>query len=157
MASAAAACGDEGRRLVSDHRSILVPTDSPPSGMFNALYAAIETSSLAQIGPAQARLLVIPLRDDGGAVRGGLWGHTQFGWLHVQMLFVPEVLRGLGIGTALLASAEAEARVRGCRGVHVDAFSFQAVGFYRKLGFVPFGTLNDFPPGHARVFFQKRL
>jgi GNAT superfamily N-acetyltransferase len=73
------------------------------------------------------------------------------------MLFIPEPLRGQGVGSALMASAEAEARERGCIGAHVDAFSFQAAAFYRKLGYTPFGVLHDFPPGYDRVFFSKRF
>ena len=139
------------------HASGLVPSDSPQPGMFEALYAALDTCSRALIGPARPRLLVIPIKNDAGAIAGGLWGYTLFEWLHVQMLFVPEPLRGLGIGSALMAAAEAEARARGCRGAHVDTFSFQAVPFYQKLGFSLFGKLEDCPPGHDRLFFQKRF
>lgn len=135
----------------------LMPSDRPVAGTFEAIYAALDACSRPVIGPAQLRLLVIPLRDDNGSVAGGLWGGTSFEWLHVQMLFVPEQLRGLGVGGALMALAEAEARARGCRGAHVDTFSFQAAPFYRKLGYTLFGVLQDCPPGHDRLFFQKRL
>ena len=133
------------------------PCDSPAAGTFEAIYTALEASSLALIGPAQPRLLVIPIRDDNGSVAGGLWGYTSFGWLHVQMLFVPHPLRGLGIGAALMASAEAEARDRGCRGAYVDTFSFQAAPFYQRIGFTLFGKLDDCPPGHDRLYFSKRF
>ena len=134
----------------------LTPSDCPAPGTFAAIYAALDACSQPVIGPARPRLLVIPIHDDSGAVAGGLWGYTLFGWLHVQMLFIPEALRNRGAGTALMAAAEVEARARGCRGAHVDTFSFQAVGFYRKLGFAQFGELQDCPPGHARLFFCKR-
>ena len=101
---------------MSENRSAFAASDTPPPGTFEAIYAALEASSLALIGPARPRLLVIPIRDDNGAVVGGFWGYTLFEGLHVQMLFVPEPLRGLGIGAALMASAEVEARRRGCRG-----------------------------------------
>lgn len=100
---------------------------------------------------------MIPIRDDLGAVAGGLWGCTVFEWLHVQMLFVPEKLRRLGVGSALMAAAEAAARERGCRGAYVDTFSFQAAPFYRKLGFTLFGVLEDYPPGHQQLYFRKFL
>jgi GNAT superfamily N-acetyltransferase len=109
------------------------------------------------IGPATPRLLVIPIRDDSGSVAGGLWGHTQFQWLHVEMLLVPEPLRGQGVGSALMAAAESEARKRGCLGAHLDTFSFQAASFYEKLGFTRFGVLDNFPPGHRLLYFQKRF
>jgi GNAT superfamily N-acetyltransferase len=133
------------------------PSDSPAPGTFEAIFRALEASSVPVIGPAVLKWLVIPLHDAVGHVVGGLWGCTNFQWLHVQMLFVPEEQRGRGIGAALMASAEAEARARGCRGVHVDTFSFQAVSFYRGLGYSCFGTLEDYPPGHSQVYFYKRF
>jgi GNAT superfamily N-acetyltransferase len=142
---------------VSEGRPPFAPYDAPAPGMFEAIYGALEASSLALIGPARPRLLVIPIHDDNGSVAGGLWGYTLFEWLHVQMLFVPEPLRGLGIGAALMASAEAEARDRGCRGVYVDTFSFQAGPFYQRIGFTQYGRLSDCPPGHDRMYLCKRF
>jgi len=103
------------------------------------------------------KLLAIPIRDDAGLVAGGFWGYTLFKWLHVQLLFVPEVLRGKGVGSAMMAAAETEARNRGCIGSHVTSFSFQAAPFYEKLGYSRFGLLHDYPPGHELVFLRKQL
>ena len=135
----------------------LVASDCPAPGTFEAIYAALNACSRAIIGPAEPRLLVIPIHDARGAVVGGLWGYTLFEWLHVQMLFVPEALRGRGGGASLLAAEDATALARGCRGAHVDTFSFQAAPFYQKLGFTLFGKLSDCPPGHDRLFYQKRF
>jgi len=109
------------------------------------------------IGAAQPRLLVIPIHDDNGAVAGGLWGCTLFQWLHVLMLLVPEAQRGQGIGSALMASAEKEARQRDCLGSLVDAYSFQASPFYQKIGYTVFGVLHDYPPGYERLYYCKRF
>jgi GNAT superfamily N-acetyltransferase len=138
-------------------RLAFVPSDQPERGTFDAIFHALDANSRSVIGPAQARLLVIPIFDDDGCPAGGLWGATMFRWLHVQLLFVPEVLRGRGVGSGLMVAAETEARARGCIGVHVDAFSFQAAPFYRRIGYTTFGVLTDFPPGHSRIYFQKRL
>ena len=134
-----------------------VPTDTPAPGTFQSIFAALDGSSHDVIGPARPRLLVIPLHDDNGNVTGGFWGATMFEWLHIGMLFVPESMRGQGVGSSLVAAAEAEARRRGCRGVHVDTFSFQAAPFYEKLGFTLFGVLEDYPPGHNQMYFRKRF
>jgi hypothetical protein len=42
-------------------------------------------------------------------------------------------------------------------GVWLDTFDFQAPEFYRQHGYVEFGHIDDYPPGHKRYFFQKRL
>jgi hypothetical protein len=41
--------------------------------------------------------------------------------------------------------------------VWLDSFSFQAPGFYRRLGYAEFGVVEDYPPGHTRHFLKKRL
>jgi GNAT superfamily N-acetyltransferase len=134
-----------------------IPTDAPAPGTFQALVQLLDTSSRSLIGPAQPRLLVIPIRGDDGTVAGGFWGATMFQWLHVGLMYVPESLRGQGVGSALMATAEDEARKRGCRGAYVDTFSFQAAPFYEKLGYARFGTLEDYPPGHNQIYLCKRF
>lgn len=77
--------------------------------------------------------------------------------MFIQHLWIAEDLRGGGLGALLLGRAEAAARERGCRAVWLDTFSFQAPGFYKKLGYLQFGQLDDFPPGHTRHFLWKPL
>lgn len=124
---------------------------------YAAILAALDACSRALIGPAEPVALSIPLRDADGAVEGGLWGSTMFGWLFVQLLVVPERLRGRGLGRLLVRRAEAEARRRGCIGAYVQSFSFQAGGFYERLGYRSFGVLRDYPPGFALLHFSRRL
>ena len=134
-----------------------IPTDTPEPGALQCIFEALGSSSEAIIGPAEPRLLVIPIHDDAGIVRGGLWGWTMFQWLNISLLFVPEPLQRRGIGSLLMAKAEQEARDRACRGAHLTAFSFQASGFYEKRGYSRFGVLDDLPPGHRQIYFAKRL
>ena len=136
---------------------VFVPSDTAGRCTFDAIFQALDGASRDVIGPATPRLLVVPIRDGAGAVVGGLWAISVFRWLHIEMMFVPESLRSLGIGAALLGAAEAEARNRGCLGIYVDTFSFQAAPFYEKMGFSTFGVLDDCPPGHRRLFLHKRL
>ncbi|WP_438867006.1 GNAT family N-acetyltransferase [Pseudomonas sp. L1(2025)] len=90
-------------------------------------------------------------------VVGGLYGEISYGWLFIELLSIPEQMRTQGTGTRLMRAAEDLARERGCEGIWLDTFSFQAPGFYRKQGFTEFGHIANFPPGHRRHFFHKRL
>jgi hypothetical protein len=42
----------------------------------------------------------------------------------------------------MLLQAEQEAKARGCRGAWLDTYSFQARGFYERLGYAVFGALT---------------
>lgn len=96
-------------------------------------------------------------RDGADAPAGGLLGEAYGAWLHIRMFWLPEDLRNQGLGSTLLRRAEAWARGKGCLGIYLDTFSFQARPFYEKNGFVQFGMIADNPPGHARHFLQKRF
>lgn len=92
-----------------------------------------------------------------GEAVGGLAGISDYDWLILHFLFVPEALRGRGHGRALVERAEAYARERDLVGVWADIFSFQARPFYERLGYSVFGTLDNHPRGSQRHFMQKRF
>jgi GNAT superfamily N-acetyltransferase len=101
--------------------------------------------------------VVLQVLDAEGNVTGGLYGKIGYDWLHVEFLVVPESARGQGMGRSLMQQAEAIALERGCIGVYLDTLAFQARGFYEKLGYTVFGTLEDFPKGGAHYFLRKSL
>lgn len=103
------------------------------------------------------QLLGLLLKDEQGTTIGGLWGRSAYEWLFVELLFVPEHLRGNGTGTRLLKQAEEIARQRNCTGVWLDTFDFQALPFYQKLGYTVFGELKDHPRGISQHWLQKRF
>jgi GNAT superfamily N-acetyltransferase len=96
-------------------------------------------------------------RDKNEAVQAGIRFVLAFEWLFVNWLWVADSYRKHGVGSQLMAGAEAAARDHGCRAAYLDTFTFQAPKFYERLGYQEFGRLNDFPPGHARIWFSKAL
>jgi RimJ/RimL family protein N-acetyltransferase/N-acetylglutamate synthase-like GNAT family acetyltransferase len=111
----------------------------------------------ARSEPRNHAALAVFARDAGGRIVGGLRGATVWGWLEIELLWVADAYRKEGLGARLLATAEAEARVRGCRHARVDTFDFQAPGFYARLGYEEYALLEDFPRGHRRHFFRRDL
>jgi GNAT superfamily N-acetyltransferase len=102
--------------------------------------------------------MAIMLRDTAsGQNLGGLWGQLYYDWLFVELLFVPDHLRGEDFGSHLLAKAEELARQKSCAGIWLDTHSFQAPAFYVKQGYETFGMLDDYPKGEKRFFFRKLL
>ena len=111
----------------------------------------------AAAGPPDIKPLSILVKGASGETLGGLWGNTVFRWLVVELVFIPETARGRGLGLEIMTRAEAIARDRGCIGIWLDTYSFQARGFYEKLGFNVFGQIDDHPPGEQRFFMKKIL
>ena len=134
-------------------------TDDPEAHMKQAIVGPLAQFNETQTGrPGDYhRLAILLSHSDTGEILGGLWGETMFSHLHVDVLFVPEVLRRKGVGRRLMNQAECEAVRRGCRGAWLDTFSFQARGFYERLGYSVFGAITDCPPGHSRFFLKKTL
>jgi GNAT superfamily N-acetyltransferase len=113
--------------------------------------------NIAHAGDPRIRPVAILVSDEDGASEGGLWGRIGYDWLFVELLVVPEAARGMGLGRQLMQQAETIARQAGCAGIWLDTYEFQARGFYEKLGYTLFGTLDDHPIGQRRFFLQKRL
>ena len=88
---------------------------------------------------------------------GGLTGRTSLGLLFIDLFFLPNELRGGGLGARLLRLAEDEGRRRGGVAAVLDTISFQAPGFYEKTGYRVLGTVACLPPGTRRIFMTKAL
>lgn len=143
-----------GRGLSASEPTLIVP-EAPDESDRWAILAGLAQYNRTRADPGVAAPLAILIKDGDGATIGGLWGETLFGWLRIEFLFVPEAMRGSATGSRMMAQAEKIARDRGCRGAWLSTFSFQAQGFYEKLGYGVFGSIPDHPPGGARHFMSK--
>lgn len=88
---------------------------------------------------------------------GGVTARTYWQYLDIKFLWVHERYRKGGLGSKVMHAAEAEALRRGCNAAFLDTLSFQARGFYEKLGYAEFGRLSGFSGKHERYFMQKSL
>ena len=97
------------------------------------------------------------VRGDAGDIVAGVSGFTWAGCCFVAYLWVTEALRGRGLGRRLLEAVENHARSKRCPVVHLSTHEFQAPDFYARLGYEAVARVEDYPVGHADVFFTKRL
>lgn len=96
--------------------------------------------------------------DTNGNTIGGILGGIGY-WkgLEVKILWVAESYRKRGIGSALLEHMEQVAKEKGAVISMLDTFDFQAPDFYLSKGYSIVGRIDDFPPGHSRIYFSKKL
>jgi GNAT superfamily N-acetyltransferase len=133
-------------------------TDKPPAEAFAQLWEPLLSFNERMVGDASARTLAILLREPPtDVIVGGLWGRSLWGSMYIDIVFVPEEMRGRGIGTSLLRQAEQEASQRGCRQMWLDTYAFQARAFYEKMGFTVFGRLDGPAPIFPRFFLMKNI
>jgi ribosomal protein S18 acetylase RimI-like enzyme len=134
-----------------------IEVTSSPSENDEAFIAAQTRTYNSAFMPTGVIPLCVFARDTAGNIIGGLTGKTYWDYLEIAFLWVQEQHRGLGHAKALMLAAEEEARHRGCGNVLLDTFSFQAPGFYRKLGYREFGRLSGYTGDHQRHYLHKSL
>lgn len=122
-----------------------------------ALVDGVRQYNAKVLGYVDSTPLTVVARADDGKLIGGVSGRTVYQHFLIDVLWVDESVRALGLGRELMIKAETQARIRGCIASQVDTLSFQALGFYQKLGFEVIGEIAGFPLGHQRYFLLKRF
>jgi GNAT superfamily N-acetyltransferase len=121
------------------------------------LWAGLMRFNRSKAGPLRYSRIVLSARDRKGRLLGGLILQSYWRESYIELLWLSARAREAGVGSSLIRKAEERARRRGSRLIHLNTFSFQAPGFYRKQGYRRFGSMSGSPKGHSRHFVAKRL
>ena len=132
-------------------------TDAPPEHAEDVIGGGLDAYNELTTGYADARPLAALVHDDTGKLVGGVLGRTSYGLLFVDLVYLPESMRGSGTGSEMFQRVEEEARKRGCKSGFLLTITYQAPEFYMRHGWEEFGRIECDPPGTARVFFRKRF
>jgi GNAT superfamily N-acetyltransferase len=133
-------------------------TDAPDEPARAVIADGLSGYNDDKAGYRDYRPLAVTVSDPAtGEVVGGLFGRTSFGLLFVERFFLPEHLRGNGLGSRVIALAEDEGRRRGCTRAALFTLTFQAPGFYLKQGYEIAARLECSPPGATRMLMTKQL
>lgn len=109
------------------------------------------------VGKRETKELGYAIRDDNGELIAGLIGSIVWTMLHINVIWVSDVLRGNDVGSKLMRQAEKEASKQGCEFARLHTFSFQARPFYERLGYIVVNETKDFPKGHSQYLMVKAL
>jgi GNAT superfamily N-acetyltransferase len=136
----------------------LLLTDQPTGMDETVISSGLADYNAMKTGYRDWRPLAALLRDpDTGETLGGMIGRTSYGLLFIDLVYLPEVMRGQDVGSRLLGMMEHEGARRGCVSGFLYTVTFQAPGFYERHGWTEFGRIACDPPGTARVFMTKTL
>ncbi len=139
------------------HPIKITSVESPAPEWEEVVRQGLYRHNRAKTGSREIVRLSVLARDEAGQVIGGVLGESIWGWMLIETLWVHEDHRGQGYGRQLMVEAERVARERGCQHITLETFSFQALPFYQKLGYVVYGVLDGFPPGQTRYSLKKDL
>jgi GNAT superfamily N-acetyltransferase len=135
----------------------VVLTDDPTDAEVAVVADSLDEFNLGASGVQDRRALAVLVKDPStGQTLGGLTGRTSLGLWFVDLLYLPDALRGSGLGSRILRQAEAEARDRGCVSGVVYTINFQAPDFYKRHGWTEFGRIPS-EAGISRIFLSKSL
>ncbi|MEQ1877923.1 MAG: GNAT family N-acetyltransferase [Bdellovibrionia bacterium] len=101
--------------------------------------------------------LVVTVRNEANEIVAGAAGRTFGNWLLLDNLWVSERLRGLDMGSKVLAQMETTAAQRGCKSVLLDTLNFQAKPFYEKHGYKVEWVMPKYPRDGHKYFMTKEL
>jgi GNAT superfamily N-acetyltransferase len=135
---------------------IAAVAEAPDIAARDRLFVLLGEDNAKKTGRVEGADFAVLLRSrDTDEIVGGLWAVDDLGWAFINYLYVPDQLRGQGLGAQMMHAAETMARQRGMIGAWVNTYDFQARGFYENLGFSLFGALEGGPHAAGQSFLRK--
>ena len=116
--------------------------------------AHTEEQNAPQYEKERVNWLVIDEQSD---MRAVLTADILWDWIYIDELWVSAAGRGRGLGRQLMQQAEKFAKSQGFQGIWLWTQSWQAKGFYERLGYSEFAKFDNFPKGHSRIGLRKKL
>ncbi len=110
-----------------------------------------------QRGHKPIEFFAVFVRDANNEIRGGCSFCNLYGCLYVDQLWLEESLRGKGYGTQLMQEAEKVGKEQGCTFATVNTMDWEALDFYKKLGYEVEFERRGFLKDSVFYFLRKEL
>ncbi|MCP5492059.1 MAG: GNAT family N-acetyltransferase [Chlamydiales bacterium] len=119
------------------------------------IYEGFSEHALASVGSDSNMEDITFIARDSGIFLGAVHGKTFWGALHIKYLYVTPEARRNGIGKALMHRAFKKGILMGCRFAFIETMSFQAVDFYKNLGFIEEYVRSGYDKGTSFHYMRK--
>ena len=103
------------------------------------------------------RLYSFALKNQDGAVVGGIMGYTIMGTMFIKEFWIDANHRGQGYGSALLEEAKELALEHNCISFQTSCMSYNNFDFMKKHGFETYGHSDGYPHDVKEYYLIKRF
>lgn len=110
-----------------------------------------------KVGFDPIRFFAFFIRDEKEQIIGGCSCDMLYGCVYVDSLWVNENFRGKGYGKQLIQQAEKLAKENDCNFISVNTMNWEALDFYKKLGFQVEFERHGFVGDSVFYFLRKNL
>ncbi len=121
------------------------------------LWKGISQNAKLMKGHEPGKPFAFYIKDKIGDVKGGCSGFLFYGCLYTDLLWIDESLRGRGYGIDLMGRVEELAIKNTCRFMVVNTMDFEALNFYKKLGYIIEFERKGFEKDSIMYFLRKNL
>ncbi len=121
------------------------------------IYEGFSRHAIAMTGHDEKFDPVAFIANDKECFAGAIVAELFWGALHIKYIYVEDGYRGKGIGSHLMEYALKYGRDKKCPFAFVETMSFQALDFYRKVGFELEFTRSGYKHGTSFHYLQKTL
>lgn len=132
-------------------------TITPSSEDIKVLLKGLEKYAKEIRGLTPLQPFGIFYKDDEGQVHAGCNGMIIYEVLYIDQLWVDEKLRNQKIGTFLMKKAEQFAKESSCSMVTLITMDFEALPFYKKLGYEADHSRKGFAKNSTMYFLKKNI
>jgi len=119
------------------------------------LISNLEAYNHSQLGENNKTPITTAIRKEDGSLIGGLFAYISWGWCVIELLWVDEQYRGNDLATNMMNNIEQYATEQGITRFKLETGSFQALDFYKKMGYEVYAQLEDCPIGHTNYYCRK--
>ncbi len=131
--------------------------DDADESVHRGLLDGMRAFNLASVPGLKSHKIVAAVRDDDGALHGGVIGRVAGDSVYMEIVYNDDYARGTGLGRDMMNLVEDRARALGAREAWLYTMSFQAKPFYEKLGYRQFAELPWMGGVYKRHFMRKDL
>ena len=123
----------------------------------NFLWQKITEIAIKTQGHKQHESFAFFMRDENNQIKAGCNGFIFYGCLYVDQLWVDDSFRKKGYGTQLMQLAENLAKEKKCLFMAVNTMHWEALDFYKKLGFYVEFERHGFEKNSIFYLLRKNL